>query len=467
MTDSTSFMKDLNFQQRLAIGIVVLTILTTITLGFVGSRLSEDFLLIRFRDRMDFLAKYLAANCELGIILDDRQMLQRLAENLLREEDVVRVIIESTNGKILARVQVSDETGHDIVQTPVFLTTQSENLAFSTGKSGQQILGRVKIYYNTTGIEQLSRQLHLRYAGITLLIAAGGITAFLFFSKSLTSPLERLIEAAQDISQGNLEVKLSEGSLPETRKLARAFNTMTKALKQSRKDLEFTYQQLIQQKALAEIGHFAVTVAHEVKNPLGIIKGALDILKKPDIDQETRMTMIEYVDDEVMRLDKLIQDFLELSRPRPLSFNEVNLYQMLSDIVERMNLEWKPKGIDIKLKIQDNETDFTVQADEDLLTRAVSNIIKNACEASSQHHGPVVKVELSKNDNETVIRVIDTGKGIKQKDMNRIFEPFFTTRAEGTGLGLAFAKRIIEAHMGQITVESEKGKGTVFTVLLG
>ncbi len=457
-------MTDLNFQQRLAIGIVVLTILTTLTLGFIGSRLSEDFLLIRFKDRMDFLAKFLAANCELGILLDDRQMLQRLAANLLKEEDVIRVVIKSGSGKILARAQVSDEPGHGMVQTPVILTTQSENLAFGTASSGQKTLGSVKIYYNTTGIEQLSHELHLRYGAVTLVIAAGGIIAFLIFSRSLTAPLEQLIEAAQDVAQGNLEVRLSEGTLPETRKLARAFNTMTEALKQSRKDLEQTYQQLIQQKALAEIGHFAVTIAHEVKNPLGIIKGALDILKKPDIDSETRQTMIDYVEDEVMGLDRLIQDFLEFSRPKPLSFSQVDLDGLVAHIVQRMNLEWKPRGIKIGYQTQGPDPDFEIQADADLLSRAIANIVKNACEASKP--GQTVNISLSRTGGEIAIRITDQGPGIRKEDLERIFQPFFTTRAKGTGLGLAFAKRIIEAHMGQLVVHPNEPEGTTFEIIL-
>ncbi len=456
---------NLNFHQRLALGIVILTILTTITLGIIGSRLSENFLLIRFRDRMDFLSKYLAANCELGILLDNREMLQRLATNLLREEDVIRVIIKTGSGKILAKAQVSDQPGHYTVQTPVLLSTQSENLAFGTGHSDRKILGTVKIYYNTTGIELLSHKLHMRYAVVTLLIAAGGIIAFLIFSRTLTSPLERLIEAAQNVAQGNLEVKLSEGKLPETEKLAHAFNTMTEALKQSRRDLEQTYQQLIQQKALAEIGHFSVTIAHEIKNPLGIIKGALDILKKDDIERKTRNTMIAYVEDEVMRLDKLIQDFLEFSRPKPLSFRRVRVDQLLTDITDRMNLEWKPRGIEIKCKISRPETDFMVEADADLLGRAVSNIIKNACEVSKT--GQAVDVEIFRHGRDISIRVTDHGPGIDVETRSRIFEPFFTTKAKGTGLGLAFAKRIIEAHMGQLTIRSSQPADTVFEIMLG
>lgn len=455
---------DLNFQQRLSLGIVVLTILTTVTLGVIGSRFSENFLLKRFKDRMDFLGKYLAANCELGILLGDRAMLKGLAGNLLKEEDVAKVVIRDRAGNVLAEAHVPGEPGHYTVQTRVFLSTQSENLAFSTGEPNQRILGSVKIFYNTTGIEQLSGELQLRYAAVTFLIAAGGIIAFLMFSKSLTAPLEHLIEAAQDVAQGNLDVKLSEGSLPETRKLAHAFNTMTEALKQSRRDLEQTYQELIQQKALAEIGHFAVTIAHEVKNPLGIIKGALDILKKSNVDQATRETMITYMEDEITRLDRLIQDFLEFSRPKPLSFQQVDMDSLLSDIASKMNLEWMPKGIEIRLEITPSDQGFETNIDADLMERAIANIIKNACEVSEP--GQHVTIRLSKEGGQISILIADHGPGVDETMLDKITEPFFTTKAKGTGLGLAFAKRVIDAHMGRLNIERNLPNGSVFNITL-
>ncbi len=256
-------------------------------------------------------------------------------------------------------------------------------------------------------------------------------------------------------------MKLEKGSLPETRKLATSFNTMTQALKESRRNLEETYQKLIQEQALAEVGHFAVTVAHEVKNPLGIIKGALDILRKEGIDEQVKVTMISYVEDEIRRLDMLIRDFLDFSRPRSLSFKKTNLTSFLRNLVERMNLEWEPKRVVIDFKTSVQEA--TIQADKDALSRAMVNIIKNACEASPE--GSRVTIGLFDEGSFFKVVVSDLGDGIPDEKKGKIFEPFFTGKSKGTGLGLTLTKKLIEAHMGQIEVKDNEPTGTRIEII--
>ena len=453
---------NLTFQQRLILGIALLMAVTTLTLGIAGNELAKNFLLIRFDDRMDFLAKYLAANSELGILLGDRPMLKRLASNLLAEKDVVEVRISDDKGNELAKVR-DNANASSIRKTsaPVVLTTASENLVFGQGEKKNKIIGKVEISYVTTSIDELTSRLRTRYLLLTLLIFFAGILFFLLFTRSLMAPLANLVEAAQKVAEGNLEVKLEKGSLPETRKLATSFNTMTQALKESRRNLEETYQKLIQEQALAEVGHFAVTVAHEVKNPLGIIKGALDILRKEGIDEQVKVTMISYVEDEIRRLDMLIRDFLDFSRPRSLSFKKTNLTSFLRNLVDRMNLEWEPKkvGIDFKTTVQE----ATIQADKDALSRAMVNIIKNACEASPE--GSRVTVGLFDEGSFFKVVVSDLGDGIPDEKKGKIFEPFFTGKSKGTGLGLTLTKKLIEAHMGQIEVKDNEPTGTRIEII--
>ncbi|NPA93836.1 MAG: HAMP domain-containing histidine kinase [Thermodesulfobacteria bacterium] len=462
MKRSLTWIYNLTFQQRLIMGIAVLMGITTLSLGIAGNELAKNFLLIRFADRMDFLAKYLAANSELGILLGDRAMLKRLATNLLAEEDVVEVIIKDDKGNVLAKVSTG-QIAPSVKRTsaPVILSTASENLVFGKGKPSKKTIGMVEIAYVTTSIDELTQKLQFSYLLLTLVIFTVGIIFFLFFTRSLTAPLANLIEAAQKVAEGDLEVQLQKGTLPETRKLAQAFNSMTMALKQSRRDLEETYQKLVQEQALAEVGHFAVTVAHEVKNPLGIIKGALDILKKPEIDDEVRATMISYVEDEIKRLDLLIRDFLDFSRPKPLNFERVDLGQLINEIVNRMQLEWAAKEITISVK--ENIPDAFIQADKEALSRAIVNIIKNGCEASSK--GQEVTIRLLDEGSHYRLIIADEGMGIPDVKKDKIFEPFFTGKTKGTGLGLTLTKKIIEAHMGQIEVKDNEPTGTKIEII--
>ncbi len=455
-------LRNLTFQQRLVLGIAILMAVTTLSLGVAGTQLAKNFLLIRFSDRMDFLAKYLAANSELGILLGDKKMLKRLATNLLAEQDVVRVSIKDSKGHLLANVASKRKAQHvNKTEAKVWLTTASENIVFGTGKNSRKVIGTVEIYYITASIDQLFTKLRTRYLVLSVFIFLSGVIFFLIFTKSLTAPLANLIKAAQKVAQGDLEVRLKKGSLPETRKLASAFNTMTEALKESRKDLEETYQKLIQEQALAEVGHFAVTVAHEVKNPLGIIKGALDILKKKEIDEDMRATMISYVEDEIRRLDLLIRDFLDFSRPRALDFSRTDLALLMDETVRRLQLEWEPKEITISYK-KDVENAY-IQADEEALSRAVINILKNACEVSQK--GEEVLIHLTDEGATYRLSISDKGPGIPDEQKKKIFEPFFTDKSKGTGLGLTLTKKIIEAHMGQIEVKDNEPRGTRIEII--
>ncbi len=462
MKRSLTWMYNLTFQQRLIMGIAVLMGVTTLSLGIAGNELAKNFLLIRFADRMDFLAKYLAANSELGILLGDKAMLKRLATNLLAEEDVVEVTIKDDKGHTLAKVSTG-QVAPSLRRTkaPVILSTASENLVFGKGGTGKKTIGMVEIAYVTTSIDELTKKLQFSYLLLTLIIFIVGIIFFLFFTRSLTAPLANLIEAAQKVAEGNLEVQLQKGTLPETRKLAQAFNSMTMALKQSRRDLEETYQKLVQEQALAEVGHFAVTVAHEVKNPLGIIKGALDILKKKEIDDELRATMISYVEDEIKRLDLLIRDFLDFSRPKPLNFSQIDLGLLVDEIVRRMQLEWAAK--EVAIHIEENIDHAYIQADKEALSRAIINIVKNACEASSK--GQEVTIKLLDEGSHFRLVVADEGAGIPDDRKDKIFEPFFTGKTKGTGLGLTLTKKIIEAHMGQIEVKDNQPSGTKIEII--
>ena len=455
-------MRALTFQKRLLLGVLLLLAMTTITLGMVGTHLGETFLRIRFEDRMAFLARYLALNSELGVLIGDQKMLERLANNLLSEKDVVQVLIEDENGEILVKVEsgVYNDSKEAVAQ--IRLRQQEENEAFWGSSAQDQVLGKVYVVYTASGIDELLDKLRTRYAVAVIGLAAVGLLAFFFFSRSLVAPLKELVKASRIVARGDLNARVKPGSLPETNELAEAFNHMLASLDESRKSLEQTYQEMIQQKALAEVGHFALTVAHEVKNPLGIIKGALDILKKEDIDHGVKSTMIEYVDDEIRRLNRLIQDFLDFSRPRKPVFEKVELNSLMKDLLQRLRLEWEEKGVVIDMDI--SEEKCLSQADPDMLSQALLNVIKNACEACDGDGRVSVKSSISHYN--WIVQIADTGEGMDKETRKKALEPFYTTKAQGTGLGLAYAARVIEIHGGEISFRENHPKGTIFEIRL-
>ena len=437
---------------------------TTITLGVVGAKVTETFLRDRFQDRMAFLARYLALNSELGILIGDRHMLERLARNLLAEKDVVRVAVKDRQGGIL--VQVGQEsTKEQAFETTaeVRLHQQEEETAFLPGAKGGAILGTVHLFYTAGGIEQLLSNFRMHYAIATLILASLGMVLFSFFARSMTAPLKALAKAARKVAQGRMDIRVRGGSLPETREVAVAFNNMLASLEANTKALEKTYQEMIQQKALAEVGHFALTVAHEIKNPLGIIKGSMDILKKEEVDHETKITMIGYLEDEVQRLNRIIQDFLRFARPKKANFEQVDMNHLLLEVANKVLIEWEPKGV--SLDIQVNGGKAIVKGDPDLLSQAFLNILKNACEACDDHDRRV-RISSHESAGYWFGEFSDTGSGISQEDRNRVFEPFYTTKTKGTGLGLSFVMRVMDMHEGTIHILDNSPSGTTFRVEL-
>ncbi len=459
-------MMALSFQKRLLLAVILLLVATTVILSLVSTYFASEFLMTRFNDRMQFLAKYLASNAELGLLIRDDKMLGSLASNLLKEPDVLAVQIKDVSGANIIKQEKEryNEDGNiESVSAPIYLTRSEEELVFLGRDRGSEPLGSVELVYSTSGINSLMKRLQLIFLGTALVIAFLGTAIFTIFSRSLAAPLKSLAKASRTVATHgdiDMELEIDGGSLPETRELAEAFTHMLKALAAHQAKLEDAYHEMMEQKSLAEIGHFAFSVAHEIKNPLGIIQGALDILKKPEADEKIKATMIGYVEDEIRRLNRIIQDFLAFSRPQKLRFEDVELNQLVRDLVNKMVLEWNEKGVHVVDETEGRAA--YARADSDLLTQALLNIAKNACEATTPPGKVTIQTRLK--DGWWQVCIMDEGPGINGEDRKKVFEPFFTKKSTGTGLGLAFAQKIVSAHGGQIFIEANQPKGTMVVV---
>lgn len=461
-------MTSMGLKQRLLLGLSALMLGSVAVFWVVGGMWGEHFLRSRFEDRINFLAHHLALNAELGMLLNDKKMLTRLAENILSEKDVTAVVIQDTNGKVM--VAVGDmQKASNVMVSEILLRQQKEDPFLQTDPQKNKSLGRVMVYYSVAGMDELLLSLRKLFIWIVLSIAAIGTGVFYVFSHSLVAPLKELVEAVRRVSQGNWNVEVKGGALPETMELAEAFNQMLISLQESRQALEESYQEMSSQKALAEVGEFAFHVAHEVKNPLGIMKGAMDILKKPEVPNDTKAVMISYVEDEIRRLNAMIQDFLNFSRPRKPVFQPIVLTAFMAELVNRMELEWNGKGVSLTLLSECD--DAVCMADADMLAQAVMNVVKNACEACEaaerrDDYDPVVLVRLKGIGAYIAIEVQDNGVGISNELRERIFQPFFTTKTKGTGLGLSFVRRVMDLHGGEMSFESDGLSGSLFRLLL-
>jgi signal transduction histidine kinase len=170
--------------------------------------------------------------------------------------------------------------------------------------------------------------------------------------------------------------------------------------------------------------------------------------------------MIIYIEDEIKRLNKLIEDFLIFARPSEVKLRMIDLNRLSKDVVARAEYLDTNKGLRVYDEIPEEECE--ANADPELLTGALWNIVKNSCEATNGKGR--VWVRAYQNGTFWMMEVEDDGVGVSEENKDRIFEPFFTTKAKGTGLGLTFASQVIAAHGGQIQVERSKEGGALFRI---
>jgi len=457
--------KNIGFHFRLLLAVFLLICATTFAVGYMGARISHRFVQTRFEDRMSFLAKYLALNAELGVLIDDRTMLKRLATNLLSEQDVIGVAILNARGEELARVSKEFSGPWAGTESSVFLKeSRDEIMAFRSAKGGPEsrsVIGKVRIRYSLEGMDQILNTMKTRFIWLSAGLACLAGLIFYFLSRSLVAPVSELSRAVGKVAEGDMSLRVTPQGPPETRELASAFNAMLDSLARSRKALEDATHEMVRQKALAEVGKFSLMVAHEVKNPLSIIKSSMDLLKKDPQDPSSE-TLFFYMEDEIGRLDRLIEDFLSFARPAKPALRPVDLNALLSEIVPRFELQKAGSGLEISLRLPSEPC--TTYADADLLKRGLGNVIKNACEANGGKGA--VRIAAVLEGGLWKVEIEDEGEGIPPEHMDRIFEPFFTTRAKGTGLGLAHVVQVVKAHGGSITAENKEKGGAVFRVEL-
>ncbi len=236
---------------------------------------------------------------------------------------------------------------------------------------------------------------------------------------------------------------------------------MLDALQENRRALEEAYQEMIRQKSFAEMGRVAMVVAHEVKNPLGIIKSSLDLMKRQRGLADDDL-LVQYMEDEIQRLNRLIEDFLLFSKPAKPHFSLMDLNRLVQDVVDRYRLQVESPELAIETAISENTA--RARIDRDLVMRAVANLIQNALDANDG--AGIVTVATEESGPFWTVHVMDQGPGVPEELGTRIFDPFFTTRAKGTGLGLAFVAQVARSHGGSVTFVNLEGKGARFSLSL-
>ena len=219
-------------------------------------------------------------------------------------------------------------------------------------------------------------------------------------------------------------------------------------------------EKLVQQAALARVGQMAAVVAHEVRNPLAGIKGAVQVLMSRRAPGDTELPVMRDIVGRIDSLSELINDLMLYARPRAPRLSHVELKPLIADAVTIVRRDPTAQAVEINVE----GDDVSATADEELIRATVLNLLINAAQAMGGH-GRIV-VTLRKSGTFATIEVRDTGPGIPLEIRAQVFDPFFTTKARGGGLGLPIARRTAELHGGSVDFECPDGGGTVVTMTL-
>jgi PAS domain S-box-containing protein len=217
-------------------------------------------------------------------------------------------------------------------------------------------------------------------------------------------------------------------------------------------------------ESLASLTTLAAGVAHEIKNPLGSIGIHIQLVQKSlqeeDIDRDRVQGYIDVVNEEVSRLNKIVVDFLFAMRPMNVELSDGDLNDVVRGVLDFVQYELETSDIELVAELA--ETLPKIELDDKYLKQALMNIIKNAIAAMPE--GGTLRVSTERSGDDVQLSISDTGVGMSDEVAEKIFEPYYTTKDFGSGIGLTLVYKVIKEHLGDISVQTQEGQGTTFTL---
>ena len=436
--------------------------------------------------------------------IDNGAFLQRTVDLYTHDIELEDLIVVDTSFTILAhkkkKMVYPKSTDPDLRQAinsgdtvKMFVSSNGREYLFISAPlyQGNEIMGALKIVLSLTDVEECMAS----FQRIIVLFTIS--TAFVFvimgsflLTRYLVKPLERLIKATEDITEGYFPQSIEPTGRNEIGTLSASLSRMSDTLRDDRKKIEHYIQSLeesnrqlkkaqdevLRSEKLASVGKLAAGVAHEIGNPVGIILGYIEILRQNVNRQEENVDALKRIENEIMKIDEIIRELLSFSHPSKANLHPIQVNPLIEEAASLITHHKAFNAIELELNLQENIP--SIVADEQQFQQVMINLFINAMDAMPDGGKLIVTTEqqadvrnlsnTSPQPSGIKIKVEDTGTGIERKHLNSIFDPFYTTKnpGKGTGLGLSVCLRIIESFSGSISVESLPGEGTAFTIML-
>jgi signal transduction histidine kinase len=515
----------LGIRTQLVAGIIIITLAAMGLLGVLSIKVVESNAVYRKVREAETMARLMrAATIEAPWRTDTARVVE-YAKRIMRDAGIYALLLRDSEGRVLLKegeLPAGGVSGPDVPGGSVLFFDDGIKVRSFGGGRGGWLWGPPGFLHisvvrsgfppaSTSGahfafsvslsdigedLARISRFL-LFYAAVDSLVIIAIGTYFL--SLAIIRPIKRLEGTATRIARGDLEERADVTIDNEIGRLAGAFNTMAgrledeiKRLGRTNEELVETQEELLRSSTLAAVGRLAAGLAHEIGNPLGAVRGYLDILSKGIEDKDEEKEILERSEKEVSRINNIVREFLDIARPPKGPPAKAHLNDLVADTVSVMSGHGGFEGVKTELVLKEGIP--PVMIDEGKVRQVFINLLLNAADAMEGTGVITVKTGMDERTDEDsrrggrrrgdpalrassagqrvrrYVSVVfhDTGCGISEEELPKIFDPFYTTKVKGggTGLGLFVSQGIIKAYGGKIEVESSSGKGSAFKVLL-
>ncbi|QLH04081.1 hypothetical protein C5F49_01170 [Nitrosopumilus oxyclinae] len=302
--------------------------------------------------------------------------------------------------------------------------------------SRMEISTMEQVQSNVNKIEENMKNVFLG-SSVAAIITA--IIIIMFTSRFISKPISELIEITKEISMGNFNKKEIKSINSDVNEISISLNNMSE-------ELEKYKSKIIMQEKLSSIGELASRLAHDIKNPLTVIKVSLDLIKSTNKNLSTEdIEKFERIEDAMYRITHQIDNVLDFIKGKPMEFVNHKIKEILDSVINDL-----PKSNKISMEIVSEDSE--IECDFEAMKVVLINLVINSMHAIEDEGK--IKINSKVRGDKVIIQIEDSGPGIPKEKLEKIFEPLYTTKQEGTGLGLASCKSIIEQHNGKISVKN-------------
>lgn len=478
----------------LALGLIVLMALSSfgvfsyfVTRKTLEKQMEKDLIyhaeVIAGLIKAEILIDWLPEITNTGSLFYYNTLKEKLASVNTKQADLDNVILIGPENRVIADAEGKLPIGQELaslkadqIELKTAWSGKSEASLMFPGKDGRPhksayapVFTKDSRVVAVVRIEASARFLDtVNQVAVIILIIALVVTAFavllgLLIARNVVVPIKDLVAASQKIASGNLDTEVKVRSKDEIGFFARTFNQMAKNLKK-------LYEEVAAQGR--QIAELSASVAHEVRSPISAIQGFTELLEDELDEDDPRREYIDDIKEEIKILNSKVTDFIHFARPLVIEPNPLDITEILESAMGSLDKEAYDKGISVKYKFSKDLP--IIMGDYEQLRGLFINLIRNAIQAIETEGEITISASHINGNPRSIIKssrlieimIRDNGCGMTPETIEKAFDPFFTKKINGTGLGLSICKKIVDAHNGEIKLDSIPTIGTTVRVFL-